>query len=78
MKSVTLHDERNVEFWDLSSNFFFSEGDVGKNRALACVQKLQELNNAVILSTLTETLSKEHISNFQVCYLHDKPSFMSL
>ncbi|XP_008811687.2 ubiquitin-activating enzyme E1 1-like [Phoenix dactylifera] len=71
VKSVTLHDERNVEFWDLSSNFFFSEGDVGKNRALACVQKLQELNNAVILSTLTETLSKEHISNFQAVVFTD-------
>ncbi|EHA8591138.1 ubiquitin-activating enzyme E1 1 [Cocos nucifera] len=71
VKSVTLHDGGNVEFWDLSSNFFFSEGDVGKNRALACVQKLQELNNAVILSTLTESLSKEHISNFQAVVFTD-------
>lgn len=65
VKSVTLHDEGNVELWDLSSNFNFTESDVGKNRALASVQKLQELNNVVVVSTLTETLTKEKLSEFQ-------------
>lgn len=65
MKSVTLHDEGNVELWDLSSNFIFTEEDVGKNRALASVQKLQELNNSVIISTLTDALATEQLSNFQ-------------
>ncbi|XP_020101243.1 ubiquitin-activating enzyme E1 2-like [Ananas comosus] len=71
VKSVTLHDEGNVELWDLSSNFFFSEDDVGKNRALACVQKLQELNNAVLISTLTGPLSKEQLSSFQAVVFTD-------
>jgi molybdopterin/thiamine biosynthesis adenylyltransferase len=66
VKSVTLHDDGNVELWDLSSNFFLSEDDVGQNRAQACVQKLQELNNAVLISALTGDLTKEHLSNFQV------------
>lgn len=70
VKSITLHDEGDVELWDLSSNFFFSEDDIGKNRALACVLKLQELNNAVTVSTLTGTLSKEQLSCFQVCPLN--------
>lgn len=70
VKSITLHDEGDVELWDLSSNFFFSEDDIGKNRALACVLKLQELNNAVTVSTLTGTLSKEQLSCFQVCTLN--------
>ncbi|CAL5424626.1 unnamed protein product [Camellia sinensis] len=65
VKSVTLHDEGAVELWDLSSNFIFSENDVGKNRALASVQKLQELNNAVVISTSTTKLTKEQLSNFQ-------------
>lgn len=69
VKSVTLHDEGNVELWDLSSNFVFSEDDVGKNRALASVQKLQELNNSVIISTLTNELSKEQLSDFQASVL---------
>lgn len=67
MKSVTLHDERVVELWDLSSNFVFSEDDVGKNRADASVQKLQDLNNAVVVSSLTKSLNKEDLSGFQVC-----------
>ncbi|KAJ6777409.1 UBIQUITIN-ACTIVATING ENZYME E1 [Salix koriyanagi] len=71
VKSVTLHDEGVVELWDLSSNFIFSENDVGKNKALASVQKLQELNNAVVISTLTTELTKEHLSKFQAVVLTD-------
>ncbi|PNX86334.1 ubiquitin-activating enzyme E1 1-like protein, partial [Trifolium pratense] len=59
VKSVTLHDVGNVELWDMSSNFVFSENDVGKNRALASVAKLQELNNAVVVQSLTSELTKE-------------------
>ncbi|KAK6145242.1 hypothetical protein DH2020_022062 [Rehmannia glutinosa] len=65
VKSVTLHDEGTVELWDMSSNFVFSEKDLGKNRALASIQKLQELNNAVAISTLTTKLNKEQLSDFQ-------------
>ncbi|XP_072993883.1 ubiquitin-activating enzyme E1 2-like isoform X1 [Typha latifolia] len=71
VKSVTIHDETDVELWDLSSNFFFSEDDVGKNRATACVQKLQELNNAVMVSTLTGPLTKEQLSSFQAVVFTD-------
>ncbi|XP_020170686.1 ubiquitin-activating enzyme E1 3 [Aegilops tauschii subsp. strangulata] len=65
VKSVTLHDVENVDMWDLSGNFFLSEDDIGKNRAAACVEKLQELNNAVLVSALTEGLTTEHLSKFQ-------------
>ncbi|KAK8564699.1 hypothetical protein V6N12_058282 [Hibiscus sabdariffa] len=71
VKSVTLHDEGVVEMWDLSSSFVFSENDVGKNRALASVQKLQELNNAVVISTLTTNLTKEQLSDFQAVVFTD-------
>ncbi|CAA6669297.1 unnamed protein product [Spirodela intermedia] len=54
VKSVTLHDEGTVDLWDLSSNFFLSEED-----------KLQELNNAVGISTITTSLPKEILSGFQ-------------
>ena len=69
MKSVTLHDEGVVELWDLSGNFVFEEDDVGKNRALASIQKLQELNNSVVISTLTTELTKEQLTDFQVMCL---------
>ncbi|XP_020276157.1 ubiquitin-activating enzyme E1 2-like [Asparagus officinalis] len=71
VKSVALHDEESVGYWDLSSNFFFSEDDLGKNRAQACVQKLQELNNAVLISALTEKLSTKLLSNFQAVIFTD-------
>ncbi|XP_057954289.1 ubiquitin-activating enzyme E1 1 isoform X2 [Malania oleifera] len=71
VKSVTLHDEGSVELWDLSSNFIFSENDIGKNRALASVQKLQELNNAVVISTLTTKLTIEQLSDFQAVVFTD-------
>ncbi|KAJ6793609.1 ubiquitin-activating enzyme E1 1-like [Iris pallida] len=71
VKSVTLHDEGTVELWDLSSNFYFLEEDVGKNRAIACVQKLQELNGAVLVSTMTGTLSKEQLNAFQAVVFTD-------
>lgn len=71
VKSVTLHDEGNVELWDLSSNFIFTEDDVGKNRALVSVQKLQELNNAVVISTITTELTKEQLSEFQAVVFTD-------
>lgn len=70
VKSVTLHDTGTVELWDLSSSFIFSEEDLGKNRALASVVKLQELNNAVIISTITGELTKEKLSDFQVNLVH--------
>ncbi|KAI4368912.1 hypothetical protein MLD38_017415 [Melastoma candidum] len=71
VKSVTLHDEGMVELWDLSSNFIFSENDVGKNRAVASVQKLQELNNSVVISTITTKLTKEQLSDFQAVVFTD-------
>ncbi|KAL8102141.1 hypothetical protein AgCh_026869 [Apium graveolens] len=71
VKSVTLHDEGNVELWDLSSSFVFSEDDVGKNRALASLPKLQELNNSVVVSALTTELTKEQLAGFQVVVVTD-------
>ncbi|XP_038902732.1 ubiquitin-activating enzyme E1 1 isoform X1 [Benincasa hispida] len=71
VKSVTLHDEGVVELWDLSSNFVFSESDIGKNRALASAQKLQDLNNSVIVHTLTTKLVKEQLSDFEVVVFTD-------
>lgn len=72
VKSVTLHDEGTVELWDMSSNFVFSENDVGKNRALVSIQKLQELNSAVAISALTTKLTKEQLSDFQVTFFKKK------
>ncbi|XP_076912433.1 ubiquitin-activating enzyme E1 1-like [Bidens hawaiensis] len=71
VKSVTLHDEGVVELWDLSSNFIFTEDDLGRNRALASLNKLQELNNSVVISTLTTELTTAQLSEFQAVVFTD-------
>ncbi|MFS7945623.1 putative ubiquitin/SUMO-activating enzyme E1, THIF-type NAD/FAD binding, ubiquitin-activating enzyme [Helianthus anomalus] len=71
VKSVTLHDEGTVELWDLSSNFIFTVDEIGKNRALASLNKMQELNNSVVISTLTAELTTEQLSEFQAVVFTD-------
>ncbi|CAK8575593.1 unnamed protein product [Lathyrus sativus] len=71
VKFVTLHDVGTVELWNLSSSFVFSEKDLGKNRALASVGKLQELNNAVVVQSLTSALTKHQLVDFQAVVFTD-------
>ncbi len=52
---------------DLAAHFYLSEDDVGKNRAEACRDRLQELNIAVAVSASSDDLSEEFLSQFQVC-----------
>lgn len=68
---MTLHDEGDVELWDLSAAFVFSATEIGRNRADASVSKLQELNHAVVVRSLKIRLTKEDLSNFEVlsCFL---------
>ncbi|GAU33251.1 hypothetical protein TSUD_333740 [Trifolium subterraneum] len=72
VKSVTLHDVGTVELWDMSSNFVFLENDVGKNRALASVAKLQELNNAVAV-VFTDISFEKAIEFNDYCHSHQPP-----
>jgi len=69
VKGVTLHDQDNVELKDLSSQFFLTESDVGKNRAEACYQKTCELNNYVNIRKETGELSEELIKQHTVVVL---------
>lgn len=50
VKSVTLHDDHDAEWSDLSAQFYLTENDLGKPRAAACVSKLAELNRYVSVS----------------------------
>jgi ubiquitin-activating enzyme E1 len=40
-RKVTLIDDSNVSWRDLSGQFFFTEKDIGKNRVEACLHKIQ-------------------------------------
>ncbi len=66
VKSVTLHDLEDVKTQDLSAQFYLTKADIGKNRAEACREKLQELNTAVAVSASSAELNEDLLSKFQV------------
>ena len=72
VESVTLHDQSNVEMWDLTSNFYFTDADIGKKWTVACCNKLQELNTAVTVSVTTESRISQHLPFFWASLLMPK------
>lgn len=54
--------------------FYFTEADIGKNQAVACCNKLQELNTAVAVSVSTKSQISQHLSCFQASSL--MPEFL--
>ena len=66
VRSLTLHDSKDVQLQDLSAQFYLGEADVGKNRAEACASRLQELNPAVLVSTAADKLDAAFVTKFQV------------
>ena len=53
VKRFTIHDTSNVQFSDLTGQFFVSEEDVGHNRAVQSLNKIQQLNYYVRADTLS-------------------------
>eukprot|EP01121_Diplochlamys_sp_Union-15-3_P008813 TRINITY_DN2360_c0_g1_i2.p1 TRINITY_DN2360_c0_g1~~TRINITY_DN2360_c0_g1_i2.p1 ORF type:complete len:228 (+),score=28.38 TRINITY_DN2360_c0_g1_i2:60-686(+) len=54
VKSLTLHDTKSASYSDLSTQFYIRESDIGKNRAEACAQRLDELNPYVQVKVDTQ------------------------
>ncbi|XP_008553042.1 ubiquitin-like modifier-activating enzyme 1 [Microplitis demolitor] len=69
VKSVTLHDNRLCTIADLGSQFYLTEADIGKNRAVACYQRLSELNNYVPTRYHEGELDEDTIKKFKVVVL---------
>eukprot|EP01127_Copromyxa_protea_P001458 TRINITY_DN11441_c0_g1_i1.p1 TRINITY_DN11441_c0_g1~~TRINITY_DN11441_c0_g1_i1.p1 ORF type:complete len:1058 (+),score=286.07 TRINITY_DN11441_c0_g1_i1:63-3176(+) len=72
--SLTVHDPAPVAIADLSSQFFFTEADVGKNRAEASFSKILELNERVKVSVNNEALTEDMLKDFTVVVLADNHS----
>ena len=73
VKSVTLHDTENVVIADLSSHFYFTAADVGKNRADVSLPKLAELNNYVSVSSSTRPIDADLVKAHSVVVLANIP-----
>lgn len=69
VKSVTLHDEAVCKVADLTSQFYLTESDIGKNRAEACLPQLSELNTYVPIKAYNERLTDDFLKRFRVVVL---------
>jgi len=72
VKAVTLHDTEACELGDLSAHFYLSDEDVGKNRAEACKDALQELNGGVAVTASTEPLTEDFVKKFSVVVMTEQ------
>ena len=72
VKSVVLHDEKNIVHpYDLSSCYYLQEQDVGKTKLDKMIDHFKSLNSNVSVSTSTDRLTEEFISNFDVVVFCD-------
>ncbi|XP_073325275.1 ubiquitin-like modifier-activating enzyme 1 [Pagrus major] len=71
VKSVTVQDEGQAVWADLSSQFFLKESHLGQNRATCSLQQLSDLNPRVLVSAHTGPLDDELLLKFQVVVLTD-------
>uniref|UniRef100_A0A8C6LB57 E1 ubiquitin-activating enzyme n=1 Tax=Nothobranchius furzeri TaxID=105023 RepID=A0A8C6LB57_NOTFU len=69
VKSVTVHDQGDAEWRDLSSQFYIREEDLGQNRAEVSQPHLAELNNYVSVTAYTGELTEDYLTKFQVVVL---------
>ncbi|KAL6112008.1 uncharacterized protein ACO6RY_08859 [Pungitius sinensis] len=71
VKSVTIQDEGQAVWTDLSSQFFLKESNLGQNRATCSLQQLSALNPHVRVSAHTGPLHEDLLLQFQVVVLTD-------
>jgi ubiquitin-activating enzyme E1 len=70
--TVVVHDDSLVALSDLGSNFYLTQSDVGaRSRAEASVDKLQELNPHVRVSTHKGSLTNDFLIQFDVIFLSE-------
>lgn len=71
VKSVTVQDQGQTEWADLSSQFFLKESHLGQNRATCSLQQLSALNPHVHVSAHPGPLDEDLLLKFQVVVLTD-------
>ncbi|KUG00214.1 Ubiquitin modifier-activating enzyme 1 [Phytophthora nicotianae] len=73
VKSVTLHDDTPASKLDLASQFYLTEGDMGKPRAAVSVKKLAELNPYVPVRCYSGEITEEFLLGFRAVVLVNAP-----
>ncbi|KAM4809981.1 ubiquitin-like modifier-activating enzyme 6 [Rhinophrynus dorsalis] len=84
IKSLTIHDTRQCETWDLGTNFFIRKEDVKnkRNRVETCLQHIAELNPYVhVMSSsvpLDETTNLSFLKQYQCVILTEASLSMQM
>lgn len=73
VKSLTLHDPRNVRVDDLSAQFYCTEEHVGQNRAQVSLERLASLNRHVDMKILEGPVNKSTIEQYSLVICSDSP-----
>ncbi len=50
VREIVLHDREALSLFDLSTQFFATEAQVGKNRAAVSAERVRELNPYTLVS----------------------------
>ncbi|CAF4464588.1 unnamed protein product, partial [Rotaria sp. Silwood2] len=66
VKSVIIHDCSNVDYKDLSSQYYFTESNIGQNRAEVANKHLSELNSYVNVTFFSATIDEAFLQKNQV------------
>lgn len=74
VKSLTIYDPNLITIQDLSTQFFFSENDIGKKRDLVSQSKLAELNSYVPIKILESMDNYQQLHDYQVIVVTDTVS----
>lgn len=72
VKSVTLHDTGNIREKELSSNYYASGQDIGKNRTTVVEKKLADLNPYVNVTIDINEINDLHFKQHQVIIICDQ------
>lgn len=66
VKSLTIQDDKSIEVQDLSTQFFFTDNDIGKPRDMVSQARLAELNAYVPINVMDPIEEERQLEPFQV------------
>uniref|UniRef100_A0A915D204 Uncharacterized protein n=1 Tax=Ditylenchus dipsaci TaxID=166011 RepID=A0A915D204_9BILA len=73
VRHVTIQDTKNITWNDLSAQFYATEQDIGKNRAAASFNRLEELNDSVQCTLKTTPVTEEDVKQTDLLVVTDTP-----
>lgn len=61
IKDITIVDDKDCTYDDLSSNFYLTENDIDKNRILSALKRLKQLNPSASIKTDNSPFNMEYV-----------------